>query len=75
MTAASIYVPPMRALWLQCSCGHAAKIRWPMDRTTLRADILPRTKCSVCGQRAADMRVIWEPEGDALEGARTRQDG
>ncbi|UMA66187.1 hypothetical protein LVO79_07010 [Roseivivax marinus] len=46
-----------------------------MNRTTLRADILPRTKCTVCGQRATEMRVIWEPEGDALEGSRTREQG
>ncbi|WP_157835853.1 hypothetical protein [Roseivivax marinus] len=45
-----------------------------MDRTTMRAGILPRTGCTTCGHRAADMRVIWEPEGDALEGSRTTYD-
>ncbi|WP_162163031.1 hypothetical protein [Roseivivax marinus] len=46
-----------------------------MDRPTLRDHVLSRTKCTVCQQRAVDMRVIWEPDGDALEGARTREDG
>ena len=51
----------MRVLYLICACGRDAKIAWPMERTTLRAKILPRTRCSRCGQQAADMRIIWEP--------------
>jgi hypothetical protein len=41
-----------------------------MERTTDRAEILPRTRCTVCGQRAKDLRIIWEPQADALDGAR-----
>lgn len=62
----------MRVLWLQCSyCKRQGKIAWPMHLTTLRFDILPRTRCSRCNQPAGDMRVIWETDANALDGART----
>lgn len=62
----------MRVLFLTCdNCGHQGKIPWPMGRSTLRDEILPKTKCAVCRQPASDMRIIWEPTADALRGART----
>lgn len=50
-----------RALWILCACGHEATLRWPLDRTTLRKDILPHARCARCRQKnAVDMRVFWQ---------------
>lgn len=65
----------MRVLFLICgTCGHQGKVPWPMERTTLREEILPRAKCAVCRQPATDMRIIWEPTVNALRGAGTGKD-
>lgn len=46
-------------------------LSWPLRLATLRADILPRTRCSRCNQPVGGMRVIWDPGANALEGSRT----
>ena len=65
----------MRVLFLICgNCGHQANVPWPMERTTLRDEILPRTRCAVCRQPASDMRIVWAPTANALHGAGTEKE-
>ncbi|MGR3495242.1 hypothetical protein [Citreimonas sp.] len=65
----------MRTLVLFCdTCGHVGETPWPMERTTLRSEILPRSRCARCRQPASDMRIIWNPAANALDGSRTGKD-
>ncbi len=48
------------ALHLRCACGRTVSLPYKREwEGLLRDQLLPRFKCSACGQRPNDMRRGW----------------
>lgn len=56
-------------LHLWCACGHEGEVRnRPEWNPLVRDQLLPKFKCSVCGGRPNDMRIVWHIVSDRLLG-------